>query len=156
MNFFKYLAVFGFVLTVEGSLAQAAKPLDWMFPPAVPNFTMPYHEGGRLPQNSQYKERHQHEARHWAVSRGGHQRLLNQFYQAQIITDQYVSDDVPVVEVGNAFMQLSGHDQRRVMDFIDDMYGATRYNNHNGVIRITYWRTGEPIGLYTKYGLQLQ
>lgn len=46
------------------------------------------------------------------------QNVIDGFYNSGIITNQYFSDNRPVVEVGYPFTELSGRDQRRVAEFI--------------------------------------
>ena len=81
--------------------------------------------------------------------------VIRGFYTADIIRDQYVDDDVPVLEVGPGFYMLGGHDKRRVTELVDDVYGITS-SKRFGMFMIYDWKTEKAIGAYTQYGLQLQ
>lgn len=98
----------------------------------------------------------------WIVERGGSaMAVINGLYDAGIILDQYVEDDVPVLEVGQAYVEhLSSFDQRRVAAFVDHVFSITTHNPA-GSFRIVFnppppEKRKRDIGLFTANGLQLQ
>ncbi len=115
----------------------------------------PYLEPAKEPHGSQWnKDPWQPE--HWTAQRGGDETsLIRGFYNADILRDQYMDDDLPVLEVGPAFYQLGGHDKRRVVQMVDQAYGVTS-DKLFGMFMLYDWRTKDAIGAYTQYGLQLQ
>lgn len=121
-------------------------------PPSV-DPVRPYLEEGKLPHNSQWED----EAwapQDWIDARGGSAKaVIDGFYQAGIVTDQYTDDEIPVLEVGQAFLDLSDQDKRRVAMFIDDTFGITQ---QSGLFLIYFRSNDTPVGLFTKEGLQLQ
>ena len=115
----------------------------------------PYLEPPVGPQNSQWEEK-KWEPADWSAQRaGGGKQVIRDFYRAEILSNQYVKDHVPVLEVGPNFYNLSGYDKRRVMRLIDDAYKITG-DHENAMFTVTDWRTKKQIGLYTANGLQLQ
>lgn len=117
----------------------------------------PYLEDAKLPHNSRWAD-DEWEPQDWIESRGGNpMNVINGFYDAGIITDQYFDDDIPVLEVGQTFIELGAKDKRRVVAFIDDVFGVTQ-NTKAGVIVIYLDHKGGdvPIGEFNKNGLQLQ
>lgn len=93
---------------------------------------------------------------HWAAQRaGGGEELIHGFYKARIVTGQYEDDGVPVLEVGPGFYHLGGEDKRRVARTVDDVYGITA-SAENGIYMLYDWYSGEPVGIYSRNGLQLQ
>lgn len=115
---------------------------------------IPY-QNGKHPHNSQW-ESSKWQPRHWTAQRGGDaMEVVRGFYAADIVRRQYVDDDIPVLEVGPAFYMLGGQDQRRVAEMVDHVYNITG-SKENGMFQLFDWKTGEPIGAYTRYGLQLQ
>ena len=136
-----------------------AEPKPWPFswwPSHWENLTFkPYLEHPTQPQNSQWDEK-TWEPADWAAQRkGGSDQVIQGFYNSGILNDQYVENDVPVLEVGPGFYRLSGYDKRRVMRVVDDYYKITS-NHGNAIFTVADWRSHEPIGLYTANGLQLQ
>lgn len=114
-----------------------------------------YLEGAKLPQMLQWAD-DDFKAEDWIAARGGNSlAVVNGFYEAGMITDQYFDDDVPVLEVGRAFIELSHQDQWRVVTFMDEVFGITA-SHPDGVILIYFDPGRIPVGLYTAKGLQLQ
>ncbi len=92
----------------------------------------------------------------WSAQRkDGEAEVIQGFFNVGIFKRQYTDDDVPVLEVGPRFYDLSGYDKRRVLRVLDDQYKITSAHE-NGMFTLTDGRTGKPIGLYTANGLQLQ
>lgn len=115
----------------------------------------PYLEGAKHPHNSQWDHKTWQPA-DWAVQyAGGAGEVIQGFYKTNILRDQYVDDDIPVLVVGPNFYHLSGYDKRRVVAMVDDFYKITT-SKENGMFMLEDWRSEKPIGLYTAHGLQLQ
>jgi hypothetical protein len=74
--------------------------------------------------------------------------LIARWYDARILVDQYMDDDVPYLSVGPNFYHLSGFDKSRVAQTIDHVYGITKQKP--GMFYIIDARTEEVIGFYTK------
>lgn len=114
----------------------------------------PYLEAGKHPHNTQW-DNNKWEPVHWAQQRNTRSDVIKGFYTADILRDQYMDDDIPVLEVGPAFYMLGGHDKRRVTAMVDYTYNITN-TVENGMYMIRDWKSGKMIGSYTKYGLQIQ
>ncbi len=91
----------------------------------------------------------------WIIDAGDEKRVMRSLYEAGIVTDQYKKKgSVPVLEVGETFVQLSGLDQRRVLQFVDYVFEITT-SEENGTFFVNYKpQGGEALGVYTKYGFQ--
>lgn len=94
----------------------------------------------------------------WIAQSGGDGLAMVQgFYNAGIVTDQYTDDDTPVLEVGPAFFHLGGYDKRRIVAAVDQAYRVTGRKSGPKTIRVVEDRTGKTIGYYTaSSGLVLQ
>ncbi|MCB9990542.1 MAG: hypothetical protein H6867_04060 [Rhodospirillales bacterium] len=114
---------------------------------------IPY-QNGKHPHNSQW-DHSKWEPQHWESQKGSGMKMVDGFYKADILRGQYVDDDIPVLEVGPAFYMLGGQEQRRVVSMVDYVFDMTG-RKENGMFHLYDWKTKEPIGAYTKYGLQLQ
>ncbi|MDB5491237.1 MAG: hypothetical protein JWO78_1086 [Micavibrio sp.] len=115
----------------------------------------PYLDQPVYPQNSQWEDKTWQPADWNAQRKGGAAELIQGFYTTGIFKRQYTDDNVPVLEVGPRFYDLSGYDKRRVLRILDEEYKITS-GHENGMFTLADGRTGKPIGLYTAYGLQLQ
>ena len=91
----------------------------------------------------------------WIIDAGDEKRVMRSLYAAGILTDQSKDrDNIPVLEVGETFIQLSGVDQRRVLQFVDYVFEITT-SVENGMFFVTYQpQKGEQLGVYTKHGFQ--
>lgn len=91
----------------------------------------------------------------WIDQAGDEKRVLHDFYAAGILTDQYTdSDDIPVLEVGDGFIKLSGKARRRVLGFVDYVFEITK-SEEFGTFYVYYQKDDEkPMGLYNKHGFQ--
>ncbi len=99
----------------------------------------------------------------WIKDAGDEKRIMRDLYAVGIIVDQYTDgDDIPVLEVGDTFIQLSGLDQRRILRFVDHVFEITKAEE-NGMFYVHYKDSddnvleeifdGEPVlGVYTKHG----
>ena len=120
------------------------------------DFERRYFKDGKNPHNNQWNGEDWH-PEYWADAKGGVTEVIDGFYDAGIIVDQY-EDDVPVLEVGKPFLQLSPPDQRRVIAFVDYAFKITETKPH-GIFYVVYddvKHAQELIGVYTVNGLQLQ
>ncbi len=115
---------------------------------------VPYLEDGKRPHGSQWEES-KWKPEHWEAQRSDALDVVKGFYTADILRDQYVDNDLPVLEVGPAFYMLGGQDKRRVVEMVDYVYGVTS-NKLFGMFMLYDWKTERAIGAYTQYGLQLQ
>lgn len=115
---------------------------------------IPYLEEGKHPHNSQWNESNWR-PEDWSAQRESALAVVKDFYHADIIRDQYIDDDMPVLEVGPGFYMLGGQDKRRVAAMVDHVYGVTTRKLF-GTFLLYDWQTKKPIGSYTQYGLHLQ
>ena len=113
----------------------------------------PYLESATETHNSQW-DNVDWQPDDWIAQRDNEVELIRDFYDADILSDQYVRAGVPVLEVGPAFYRLGGEDKRRVTDTVDQVYKITE-QSVDGMFILRDWRSNADIGLYTKYGLQL-
>lgn len=149
-------AVLGFSLMTAAPAQAEPKPWIWgWWPGHWQNLDfIPHLENGTHPHNIQW-DKVVWKSGDWIAQRESELELIHGFYTADILRDQYVEDDVPVLAVGPGFYMLGGHDKRRVTETIDDAYGVTTSRVY-GMYRLVDERTDRPIGAYTKYGLQIQ
>lgn len=92
----------------------------------------------------------------WIDSVGGDaDAIIRDFYAAGIMVDQYkTKKNIPALRVGDAFMQLSGGDRRKVLMLIDHIYGVTA-SEEFGMFYVYFDRYDrEPVGLYNTQGFQ--
>ena len=91
----------------------------------------------------------------WIKDAGDEKRIIRDFYEIGIITDQNTDgDDIPVLEVGRQFIELSGLDKRRILQFVDYVFEITT-SEENGMFYVFYNENDdEPLGIYNKYGFQ--
>lgn len=119
-------------------------------PPHDPN--LPYLESGQRTQNSQW-ENDDWTPRAWLSQRRDPMTLMQGFYDADIIRDQYSDDNIPVVEVGPNFYRLGGLEKRHVAETVDYVYQVTA---RGSMYELRDWKSGQAIGIYTSNGLQLE
>ncbi len=159
MKFHTILAVLALSFTI--TTAQAGSNwnpyLKWGFGFDSPRPDRPLLETGKEPHNIQWEfDNENWSPAEWAdFHRGDTQEMLNRLMDAGIVTDQYKQDGVPVLEVGQPYLRLSGLEKRRVAEYIDFMYGVTK-EREDGMFLIYREDTDEEIGYFTKHGLQLQ
>ncbi len=139
--------------------AAKADPKPWYFSWGFrhweeTDFSKRYIADGKTPYNTQWDAR-DWEPQDWIDQRGNAMNLINGFYRAGILTDQYVDDEVPVLEVGRGFFDLGGEDQRRVLETVDVAYNITAACRF-GAFDIVSEESGDVVGHYTKYGAQFQ
>ncbi|MCB9979276.1 MAG: hypothetical protein H6862_06715 [Rhodospirillales bacterium] len=112
-------------------------------------------EDGKTPINTQWNDVSWLPQDWIAQSNGDGMSMIQRFYDAGILSDQYLDDETPVLEVGPGFYRLGGYDKRRVIAAVDAVYHATSRAARKA-IRIEDSRTGKPLGFYTASGLVLQ
>lgn len=162
INTMKYMnkvllsAVFAAGLMMALPAQAEPKPTIWgWWPSHWQNMDFePYLENGKDPHNTQW-DRKIWKPADWVAQKGSTQDLLKGFYSAEILSDQYVDDDVPVLEVGPNFYHLSGFDKRRVARTVDEVYQITS-SKPDGMFMLYDWRTKKAVGIYTAHGLQIQ
>lgn len=168
MRFFLIFPLFIMVISVCAPSVQAQeapeskgvfnmgsdfKKLIWGHPNT--NFLQPHLNDAKTPHSMQFHgDGWSPEV--WAENAGGAEKVMGELYYAGIITDQY-KDDVPVLEVGRPFLQLSQQDQQRVTAFVDYVYGITT-SKPQGMYYVLFKekRIKKIIGVYSEQGLQLQ
>ncbi len=156
MRFSMLLVIF----TVCGAFPAMASPkwgpLPWIFPYwgwDQQLTTRPYLENGKTPHNSQW-ENDAWTPQDWIEAKGSARAVMDGLYRNHVIIDKDLDDDVPEVEVGQNFMRLSGQEKRRVAAFVDHAYKIT--NKSPGMYVLVHAASDDPVGVYTKQGLQLQ
>lgn len=92
------------------------------------------------------------------------EKTLNKFFQNKIFMKQYmggskritntkVQAQIPVLDVGPTFFQLSDLDRRRSLKLLADYTGV--FNNGHEMIELRDWRSKEVVGSYTPKGMFL-
>lgn len=120
----------------------------------------PYYDYAKDPHNSQWDfkdgQPNTWTPAEWVSQRSSGLALINSWYHAGIIRDQYVAtlDQRPILKVGPNFYHLSGEDKRRVAATVDYVYGATQKSPN--MFYLLDYSTNDFIGYYTKDGLVLQ
>lgn len=91
----------------------------------------------------------------WIRDAGDEKRIMRDFYTFNIVTNQYTDlKNIPVLEVGEPFVQLSGVDQRRVLEFVDYVFQITSSSEDALFYVFLQGEKKEPMGLFNKYGFQ--
>lgn len=132
-------------------------PWDWFDGAIEPAFGafQPHLEDAKTPHNVQWRD-DDWQPQDWIAERGSAKAVMDGLYDAQIVTGQYTDRGVPVLEVGQGFMDLSGRDKRRVVKFVDHAFSVTA-NSPSGVFYVYHMADdNNPIGVYGRDGLQLQ
>jgi len=114
----------------------------------------PYYEDSKIPHNVQW-DYEGWNPQSWIADKGSAKAVMDDLYAGKIITKQYIDDEIPILEVGDGFMDLSTREKRRVAAFVDHVFGVTK-TSPNGTFIVKRAGADDPIGLYTKHGLQLQ
>ncbi len=114
----------------------------------------PYLRDSKLYHDTQWNDGDWH-PQEWIDEKGSIEAVVEGFYEARIITRQYVDGEMPVLEVGRRFLELSDQEKRRIASFIDYGFGVTK-NAETGSFEIKMIKKDNPLGIYTKEGLQLQ
>lgn len=113
-----------------------------------------YLHDAKIPHATRW-ERDEWRPQDWIDSRGSADAVIRGMFREGVIYSQRSDGDIPVLVAGQTFLDLSMRDKIRVARFLDHVYGISR-NSENGLMRIVDFATGQPIGIYTSAGLQLQ
>ncbi len=148
-----------FTLAFLANASAFAEPKPWVYgwwPSHWENldFEKTYLYDGKSRHNTQW-DHMQWQPQDWIAQRKNGLQLIQGWYKAGIITDQYEKRDVPVLEVGPRFYNLGGRDKRRVVQTIDSVYEVTSQDK-NAIFRIRDAGSGKYIGLYSRHGLMLE
>lgn len=155
----KFMIFQALIILVLGAFsvvtAEARGVGSYVWGPPKSDFVRPHLEEAKIPHNSRWAN-DQWSPQDWIDSRGGDAvTVVNGLYEADIIVDQYFDGDAPILEVGQGFIELGAEDKRRVVAFIDEVFGVTKFAKP-GVILIQFHEYDEPVGVFTAEGLQLQ
>lgn len=158
MRLFSLLFFISFSVCLFAVSSAQAEPKPWVWSWWEGHWQdqdfQPHYENGKHPHNTQWDDK-AWLPQDWSSQRQSSTDLVKGFYRAGILSKQYMSGDVPVLEVGPNFYHLSGLDKRRVVQTVDDVFGGTEKDPY--MFYLKDWKTGEVLGLYTKSsGLQLQ
>jgi len=166
MRFIKVFQLVMVLLLGVSVEALASSARDYLWGPPQTDFVRPFLEEAKLPHNARWAD-DEWSPKDWIDSRGGSVKaVVDGLYRADIVVDQYI-DDVPVLEVGQGFLELGAQDQRRVVAFMDEVFGITKFATP-GIILVLFhrddksWLHGliegdtEQIGVFDANGLQLQ
>ena len=152
------LAAIIFCAGVGLSGAAQAQPKVWIFGWGPEYYHThdfePYLDDAKLPHYHQWDGRNW-KPQDWIQQKKGELKMMRSLYFSEIISDQYYENDVPVLEVGPNFYNLSGYDRERVAELVDHVYNITG-ENKDGIFMLYDWDTEKPIGVYSAYGLSLQ
>ncbi|MCB9983886.1 MAG: hypothetical protein H6861_09490 [Rhodospirillales bacterium] len=165
----RFILVFQFfiaVLVLNSGAGFATSARDYIWGPPQKDFVRPFLEEAKLPHNARWAD-DEWSPKDWIDSRGGSVKaVVDGLYRADIVADQYVDNDIPVLEVGQGFLELGAQDKRRVIAFMDEVFGVTKFSTP-GVILIVFHQdkswlhdlledNDERIGFFDANGLQLQ
>lgn len=148
------------VLILTGATGAAMAQSKYMFGAGWPpehwenQGFRPYMEPPKLTHNSQW-DYDDWKSSDWLQQKDSKMHLINGFYNADILRNQYMDDDMPVLEIGPNFYNLGGHDKRRITQMVDETFNITG-DNLFGSFMLYDWQSKDPIGVYTQYGLQLK
>ena len=126
----------------------------YIFGPPNTDPTWPHLHDAKIPHNSQW-DNDSWSPEDWVEAEGNVRNVIDGFYDSGIIVDQY-EDEVPVLEVGSRFLELSPRDQRRVVEFVDYAFKITESKPHGVFYIVAEGSRSKLLGLYTSHGLQLQ
>lgn len=144
-----------FLAAFVPSIASAGGLSKYIWGPPQSDFVRPYLETAKLPHNARWAE-DEWISQDWVDARGGNPvDVVNGFYRAGIVTDQYFEDEIPVLEVGQGFIDLGSQDKRRVLAFMDEVFGVTKSEGVK-VILVYSHKHNKLLGVFTAHGLQLQ
>lgn len=155
-SFSLIFAVFCLILSVS---AVQADPKPWLWSWSIGHwdrldFENRYIYDMKTPQLNQFRK-HDWSPEIWAEENEGADERLRALYAAGILADQFIEDDIPVLQVGPRFFDLSYHDQQRIVAFVDATFGVTDLEE-NGMFYLYGYEHKRPIGVYNKSGLILQ
>lgn len=161
MTKFKHLICMGILGVFSAAPAMAgsyeATPFRWG--PEKPTWQEykkyhPYLENGKETQNQQWGSEDWY-VQDWVSQSGSDMALIDGFFKSDILREQKLEKDIPVLIVGSNFYRLGGFDKRRVITTVDAVYGITERGD-NPTIILRDWQTKNQIGVFTKDGLMLE
>lgn len=130
-------------------------PLSWGWGHfANTDFSQPYMENAQDSHNRQW-DHEKWSPDVWIQQSQGGDKLIEGFYRAGILVDQKVKNSIPYLYVGPNFYKLSGYDQRRVIQSVDDVYHITNVETDD-LFYVYDDCKDRVIGIYTRNGLQFQ
>lgn len=139
----------------ETTLGEMAKYKKYFWARPSHDETRVYLNRAKLPHNSQW-DSDEWKPQDWVDARGGSvEAVVNGFYSAGIVTDQYYDDATPVLEVGQRFLDLSELEKRRVAAFFDHVFQVTT-GSEGKLFYIYFHKNDIPLGIFNSDGLQLQ
>lgn len=117
----------------------------------------PYLENAKQPQNAQFRKE-TWKVEDWAPNAAAGHSRIDQFFRAGVLADFTSSSsmwhDHSTLSVGPGFYHLSRFDKTRVVTLFDHLYGVTSEPAATLYLEDQY--TGKVIGVFTRWGLQLQ
>ncbi len=154
LSFLLALCVFSFGASLDAYAGKKIQGLGWSSSHWKGQDFKPYLGNEKIGQRSLWDD-DTWTPEAWIKDAGDEKRIMRDFYATGIIIEQYEDrDNIPVLEVGDKFIQLSGVDQRRILKFIDYIFEITS-SEENGMFYIYYTKNSkEPLGIYNKYGFQ--
>lgn len=155
--FFAFLLVLGFS---SAGMADSSKLFGYFWPHdhwRDQDFK-PYLENGTDPHGSKWQKNDDGSAwspSQWLSTNGGNGLgLIQKWYNADIIRDQFVDDGAPTLVVGPNFYHLGDSDKRRLLATLDQVYAVT--SQKPNMFFLQDWSTKKHIGYYTAKGLVLE
>lgn len=79
---------------------------------------------------------------------------VKNFFAAHIFSAQYIKDQVPVLEMGPRFYELSDLDRRRTLKLVSDY--TQIFGKGHKFIQLRDWYTKDIVGTYTPGGMYLK
>lgn len=150
--------VFSGFATEEAHAGRAkdgvGKFMGYFVPPKTMDYERRYMFDGYQPHNYLYNN-DEWSAQEWLKQRSP-QQLLDGFYQAGILTDQYEEDGIPAIEVGRTFMTLSSYDKVKVIKTLDAIYGVTEHHPAGTILVFYEEDDRDPVAVYSGNGVQFQ
>ena len=145
------------IISTSPAFADGGKWFYWTWPIGHfknMEFDRRYLEDGKSPHNRQWDQK-TWTPEIWRSQMQDDVALIEGFYKHGILKDQTVKKGVPYLHVDWQFNNLSGYDKRRIVQTVDRVYGITNIETDD-VFYIYDASTRDVIGMYSKYGLQLQ
>ena len=155
MRILSFLLLFTVAVTGFAQLSHADKATHWsyIYHDGYKHNFEPYIGEQVLKQRSTW-DNDTWTPEDWIDNPGDEKIILRDFYAIGLLKKQFVDDGIPVLRVGEKFVQLSGFDQRRVLEFIDYVFEITT-SEENGMFYVYYEKDdNDPLGLYNKHGFQ--
>lgn len=154
MRILSSLLLFTVVLVGYTSQSQAghATYWDYIYHEGYKHDFDPYVGSQKLKQRTE-KDQDSWTPADWIDNPGDEKIILRDFYKMGILEKQYMNKkNVPVLRVGEKFIQLSGFDQNRILAFVDYVFKITE-SEEFGMFYVYYYREdNEPLGTYNKSG----